>query len=1016
MTNNALPLILGEDWFCAARAELHVKPPQPSEIHQPSTKTIIQCRDQLMPRMANAVILTISALSHFDAPDAKADALQLAHEPDENEPLWSKLAKAAASEVNPAPTISCAVTKLCSPEAPLSPSSSGDDDFTDIVLGEQLVPEQHDAVKRVVEKHADIFTWSPDDIGLYEGIEHEIKLKPDAQPYGRQPYRYTASDRIFLENQTATLLSKDIIRPTSGPWGFPALVVTQGDKKRLCVNYMALNQMTVSVLQPLPRADDIFDDIGGASLFAVLDLCCAYWQIKVKEEDQDKTTFITHQGTFKWTRMPFGLKNAPATFQKAMHKIFSQLKPRDSKSGVRTYLDDVIMFANSEEFLDLLDETLTLLQQAGLKASLKKCKFAVPSVKFLGFLISQNGKQPDPAKIEAILRIPTPRTPKQLLSWVQTANFYRRFIPGFFKICAPLQAAMRSADFKWTPECEESFQTIRSALTSAPILGHFDRNAPTTVATDASATALGAVLTQKQAGKEVVLEYASRSLTESERKLHSNVWEALAVHWAIAVKFRHYLLGRKFHLLTDNWSVACLTRNFKPSRRFTGILLDLAEFEFSVEHRPGRQNYVADMLSRHSCAALSQTHEFTAMQNADDFCKSTKQKVCAEPNSAGPFVIINDILYRVTSEGHHCPVVPAKIQQSVLELTHDASGHSDIKRTMDKLQGRFWWPNMLSTVTSYVQACQRCQEDNRPTSRNVGKMEFMPTTDVPFSSIAMDHITMPSSDKQSYILNVIDFATRYIVPKPVPNTSTKEVIRHLHSVFHRFGTPSDCLSDHGKAFDSKEFKNFMRMHGVTVHYSVAYRAASNGLVERSNGTLVTVLRKMCNHDQSQWTKKLDEAAFAVNTSLNSSTGFSPFELMYGYTPNLPYQTIHASKPTSVQERLLALQSQRAEAASNLENAEQARKAYYDRAHRDHSYKVGDFVWVRRQQPLPHVSEKLAPRFKGVYQILEKKTPVTYLVTQVGRNSGTPDSRVVHVSQIKLFRPPYIDPILASSEA
>lgn len=347
LEKNALPLILGEDWFYSAQAELHFKPPHLPVICQPSTNTVVQCKEELLPRMPNAVILTASALSRFDPPHTTREPLQVDFEPDETEPLWSKLNKAAKSQVEPVHSEHQVLPAPCnrSPSEPSSPTPGNI--LSDIAIGTQLKSEEQEAVKRIVRRHSGLFATSPDDIGLYEGIEHDINLLPDAKPYGRQPYRYTASDRQFLEAQTASLLQNDIIRPSSGPWGFPAIVVTQKDKKRLCVNYIPLNRMTINVLQPLPRADDIFDDLAGSSLFAILDLCCAYWQIKVKDEDQKKTTFITHQGTFKWTRMPFGLKNAPATFQKAMHRIFSQLKARQSRCGVRTYLDDIIIFSDN---------------------------------------------------------------------------------------------------------------------------------------------------------------------------------------------------------------------------------------------------------------------------------------------------------------------------------------------------------------------------------------------------------------------------------------------------------------------------------------------------------------------------------------------------------------------------------------------------------------------------------------------------------------------------------------------
>ncbi|KAL3196214.1 hypothetical protein MRX96_045294 [Rhipicephalus microplus] len=296
-------------------------------------------------------------------------------------------------------------------------------------------------------------------------------------------------------------------------------------------------------------------------------------------------------------------------------------------------------------------------------------------------------------------------------------------------------------------------------------------------------------------------------------------------------------------------------------------------------------------------------------------------------------------------------------------------------------------------------------------------MGLMPVSDVPFALIAIDHITMPAASGKKYILNVIDFATRFIVPAAVTSTSAKEVIAHLQSVFFRFGCPDDCMSDHGAAFESHQFKHFMHMHGAEIHYSVAYRAASNGLVERSNGTLVSVLRKLCPTDQTSWASKLEEAAFAINTSYSASSCFSPFELLYGYVPKLPYQRHRPATARTLQDRLLMLSQNRAVAASNTEEAQGKRKTAYDQSHRDHSFQVGQFVWVRRQEPVADGTGKLAPKFKGIYQITNQKTPVTFVVSRV-TGQGPRDrlqDRIVHVSQLKHYVPPYVEPYIVKTQ-
>ncbi|XP_064469933.1 uncharacterized protein LOC135384672 [Ornithodoros turicata] len=275
----------------------------------------------------------------------------------------------------------------------------------------------------------------------------------------------------------------------------------------------------------------------------------------------------------------------------------------------------------------------------------------------------------------------------------------------------------------------------------------------------------------------------------------------------------------------------------------------------------------------------------------------------------------------------------------------------------------------------------------------------MPTSDVSFSSIAIDHVTMPPSSSTKYILNVIDFATRFIAPAAVSSTSAQDVIKHLHQVFYNYGTPDHCLSDHGSAFESTEFKRFMRLHCVELHYSTAYRPEGNGLVERSNGTLLSVLRKICALEPLSWPKILHEAAFAINTSVNSSTSFIPFQLLFGYVHKIPLQLHRPIKQSDFAERILDVATQWSEAA------QASQQEIYDRNHRPHNFSVGDLVWVKRQVPIQH--GKLSPRFNGVYRLVEQLTPGTFKALRVSSYGSRllNQPRMVHVSQIKTYNPP-----------
>ncbi|XP_064464297.1 uncharacterized protein LOC135375547 [Ornithodoros turicata] len=445
LPRNAVPLILGEDWLATAHMELHVKPPFATELYHRPTGFTITCVEHFLPLFSHAVFVHNSALAQAQAAFQQG-GLQTKPLLHQEFPAWAVF---ESLPDQPVPTemettsqsalhVSTTLFDQHSPQQPCMPDKPR--------VGVQLSSVEAQQVEDVLFQHVNLFANDDQDLGLYTGVQHSITLLPDATPYKRQPYRYTAADRAFLEEQTRVLLDKGITAPASGPWAFPVVVVSHEQKKRLCVNYVPLNKQTVSDAQPLPRIDDIIDDISGARTFASLDLKFAYWQIALRPEDQIKTSFVTHKGTYQWTRMPFGLKNAPSTFQRAMNTIFSKLLTGHHKCGVRVYLDDVLVFAtNFEEFLHILDQTLSLLQQAGFKVSLEKCTFAVESLKFLGFILSKDGKLPNPAKVEAIAKMPTPATTKAVLSWLQTPSFYRKFIK---KLC-PDSTALAGHDEKW---------------------------------------------------------------------------------------------------------------------------------------------------------------------------------------------------------------------------------------------------------------------------------------------------------------------------------------------------------------------------------------------------------------------------------------------------------------------------------------------------------------------------------------------------------------------------------------
>ena len=377
------------------------------------------------------------------------------------------------------------------------------------------------------------------------GISHAIPMQTNQPVPASKMYRLSKPQREEMDRQVKSLLKRGWIRPSSSPYGSPILFTNKKDGGlRMCVDYRAVNKMTTRNSYPLPRIDDLLDKLAGASIFSCLDLQQAYHQVRLLPEDIPKTAFTTPQGLYEYLVLPFGLSNAPSTFQSVINAI---LGPELAHCCL-VYLDDIVVFSKTpEEHLTHLRLVLCKLQGAKLFAKLSKCKFALSSVKFCGHVIDQQGVLPDPDKIKVVLDWPTPVDVHQLRSFVGLAQ-YRKFIQAFPIMIAPLTALFKKdAEYKWCQACETAFNQVKTALTAPPCLKLPDPDEPFTMITDASGIGIGAVL--MQAGRPVAFE--GRKLTEPERKWSATEQEMLGVVYHME-KWRCYLDGVHFTVVTDH--------------------------------------------------------------------------------------------------------------------------------------------------------------------------------------------------------------------------------------------------------------------------------------------------------------------------------------------------------------------------------------------------------------------------------------------------------------------------------
>ena len=443
------------------------------------------------------------------------------------------------------------------------------------------------------------FSFRSSDLGHTSLLQHRINTGSEG-PIQCPPRRIPQARREDVRRLLREMLNNGIVEPSEGPWSSPIVLAKKKDGTlRFCVDYRKVNTITKRDAYPLPRIDDTLGTLGGFKFFTTMDLASGYWQVEMAPEDRPKTAFSTPEGLYQFRVMPFGLCNAPATFQRLMDRVLGTLK----WSSCLVYFDDIIVVGSSfGDHLRHIASVLMKLREAGLKLKPTKCKFFQKQVAFLGHIVSACGIATDPAKTEVIAKWPTPQSRKEVQQFLGLANYYRRFIKNFGTIAKPLhRLTEKNITFQWTDTCQQAFDNLRKCLMTSPILAHPDWSKSFILDTDASDCGIGAVLSQVNSdASECVIAYASRSLSRQEQRYCVTRRELLAVVEFVK-HFREYLLGRRFTLRTDHGSLVWL-KNFKePEGQLARWLERLEEYDFTVVHRQGSLHNNADALSRIPC-------------------------------------------------------------------------------------------------------------------------------------------------------------------------------------------------------------------------------------------------------------------------------------------------------------------------------------------------------------------------------------------------------------------------------
>ncbi|KAG7579311.1 Integrase catalytic core [Arabidopsis thaliana x Arabidopsis arenosa] len=840
--------------------------------------------------------------------------------------------------------------------------------------------------------------------------DHKIKLLEGSNPVNQRPYRYAVHQKNEIDKIVEDMLQGGTIQVSSSPYASPVVLVKKKDGTwRLCVDYRELNGMTVKDRFPIPLIEDLMDELGGSSVYSKIDLRAGYHQVRMDPLDIHKTAFKTHSGHYEYLVMPFGLTNAPATFQSLMNSVFKAFL----RKFVLVFFDDILIYSSSlQTHVQHLQSVFELMQQHQLFAKRSKCAFAVKKVEYLGHFISAEGIATDPAKLQAVREWPIPVNLKQLRGFLGLAGYYRRFVKSFGTIAGPLHALTKTDAFVWSVEAQKAFEELKDALCNAPVLAlpMFDKQF--VVETDACGQGIGAVLMQE--GHP--LAYISRQL--KGKQLHLSIYEKelLAVIFAVR-KWRHYLLSGHFIIKTDQRSLKYLLEQRLNTPIQQQWLPKLLEFDYEIQYRQGKENLVADALSRvegaevlHMALSLVECDLMKEIQAGyandvvlQDIITALQQK----PDSKRHYSWVQGILRRKSKI-----VIPSdgELKNTILQWLHcsGVGGHSGRDVTHQRVKGLFYWKGMVKDIQSFIRSCGVCQQCKGDNAAYPGLLQPLPIPEKVWSDVSMDFIDgLPVSAGKSVIMVVVDRLSKaaHFIALAHPYSALSVAQAYLDNVFKLHGCPNSIVSDRDSVFTSEFWKEFFSLQGVTLKMTSAYHPQSDGQTEVVNRCLETYLRCMCHARPEWWSKWLALAEYWYNTNYHSSTRMTPFEVVYGqpppvHLPYLPGESKVAVVARSLQEReqmILFLKF-------HLMRAQHRMKQFEDQYRTERNFDIGDFVYVklqpyRQNSVVLRSNQKLAPKYYGPYKIIDKCGEVAYKLQLPTSSQIHP---VFHVSQLKIL--------------
>lgn len=881
-----------------------------------------------------------------------------------------------------------------------------------LISSDQLDLDQKSRLDKLIDE---TFQGMGSKLGCTTLVEHVIRTS--SPPLKQRHYPLSPPILKQVNEELTKMIEDGVVEPSNSPWASPIILIKKPDGRyRFVVDYRQLNKVTTKDAYPLPFVNATLDKLRDARYLTTLDIKSAYWQIPLSKESKPMTAFVVpNRGLLQFRRMPMGLHNAPATWQRFIDQVIGI----DLENYVFVYLDDIIICTDTyEKHLEMLREVLSRITKAGLTLNRDKCHFCKPELKYLGYIIGSGGLMVDPDKVEALLQIPQPKSVTEVRRLIGVASWYRRFVPNFSTLTAPLCALLRkNQPFVWSRECETSFKALKEHLVSAPLLSCPDFERLFILQTDASDYGLGAVLSQMDDGdNERVICYLSRSLSKSERKYSTTEKECLAVLFAIE-RLRPYLEAVKFRVITDHFALKWINNIKDPVGRIARWAVRLQQFDFEVVHRKGSDHAVPDALSR-SVPRIDSVD----LESKDIWYNKMCQRIRDTPVKYPLWRLENgqifkkiDVPYPELAEDADgwLMVVPKEKRGEIISLHHDppTSGHLGVYKTRTKISRKYYWPKLKQDVARYIAKCTTCLQTKPLQKPPAGLMLSQgPTATRPFQILSMDIIgPLPrSASGYSFIFSVQDIFSKFVLFFPLRQATGKRISEMLEdNVILVYGAPQKAIMDNGKPFISTIFQDMLKKYDITSLRVANYHPQSNA-VERSHRVIKTALTSYVAENHQRWDIFLQKVACAIRSSCHEVTQLSPNFVVFGREIQLSGKDIHPlatpQKPNSDSlTRSEALLEVFQDIRRRIKIAHENTKKRYNLRRRDERFNLGQKVWKRRyalSDKAKSITAKFIPKFDGPFTIGKICSPWSYELKDNNGNS----KGVWHAKDIKAHPP------------